>query len=88
MFFNARKTGPMCLALLGFTAGRQAGRQNTGGFQFLKNSLQVILFGLLVLLCYYSVRNLDFSSIAFFWCVLRCIQFGCNLFISLPTIKH
>ena len=35
------KTGPVFLLLVGLTAGRQAGRQNTGGFQFLKNSLQV-----------------------------------------------
>ena len=33
IFYNVRKIGPILLPLVGLTAGRQAGRQNTGGFQ-------------------------------------------------------
>ena len=44
------KTGPLHLALVGLTAGRQAGRRNTAGFRNLENPLQVKLFGFLLCL--------------------------------------
>ena len=33
ILYNVRKIGPILLLLVGRTAGRQAGRQNMGGFQ-------------------------------------------------------
>ena len=38
------KTGPLHLALVDLTAGRQAGRRNTPGFRNLENPLQVKLY--------------------------------------------
>ena len=44
------KTGPLFLAIVGVTAGRQAGRQNIAEFQNLENPLQVKLLGILLCL--------------------------------------
>ena len=60
-----RKTGPILPPLVGLTAGRERGReasrQNTGGFRSFKTSLQVKLFGILIYLIslqfYYSIRT-------------------------------
>ena len=43
---------------MGLTAERQAGRRNTGGFQILKTSLQIKLFGLL-----FCLISLQFNKV-------------------------
>ena len=57
------KTGPIILLYASGAYGRQAGRQNTGGFWNFKNSLQVKLFRLLF--CLLSLQYCYSISTAF-----------------------
>ena len=91
-----RKTGPLHLALVGLTAGRQAGRRNTAGFRNLENPLQVKLFGfyfvyssamlLIVLEVHFSLL---FSNKADFRVCFVARKIRSPLFfMSIPTIRY
>ena len=61
-----KKIGPILPPLVGLTAGRQAGRRNTGGFQNFKTSIQVKLLGILFVYnhCYFTAV-LELHSVGF-----------------------
>ena len=65
------------LLLVGLTAGRQASRRNMGEFQNFNTFLQVKLFGLLFCLMslqfYCSVRNCIQSAFVKLKFILRCV---------------
>ena len=85
------KTGLILPLLVGLTAGRQAGRQNTGGFW---SSLQVKLFELLFCFEYHCnvtiALALHFSQICQVQLILRrvlkCEKFGYHFSCQSPLI--
>ena len=90
------KASSILQPLVGVTAGRHEGRRNTGEFQNFKNSPQVILFGLLFCLislqCYYSIRT-TFSRLlaskTYFKMKNSEVQkFNCNIFMAILTIRY
>ena len=91
-----RKTCPILLLLVGLTAGRQTGRQNTDGFQIFLNFVQVKLFRLLF--CLLSLQCCDSIRAAFqsafvnqgkhiLRCVLKCEKSSSHFFMSIPTMR-
>ena len=93
-FCIVRKNWPILQPLVGLIRqeGRQAGRQNTGGFQNFKtfNYSDFYFFNITaILLQYQNCIQSAFVKLKFILrCVLKCEKFGSHFFMSIPTIRY